>query len=173
MAQRHIPGLTVAVVQDGKVVKSQGYGQASVELSAPATAATVYQLGSLTKQFTATAILRLVQDGKLGVDDKIAQVSERPAPCVERNHGPAAPQPDVRHPQLPRTDWTWGRCLKDYTGRRDHQAGVGQAAAVSRRARSIDYSNTNYHLLGMIVEKVSGKPYGDFLQERIFSARSA
>lgn len=59
MARRHIPGVSVAVVKDGKVVLAKGYGLASVELGVPATADTVYQLASVTKTFTATAIMML------------------------------------------------------------------------------------------------------------------
>ncbi len=72
MANRHIPGLSVAVVRDGKVVKSQGYGLANVELSVPATAETIYPVGSISKQFTAVGVMLLVQDGKVGLDDPIS-----------------------------------------------------------------------------------------------------
>ena len=63
---RNLPGLSLAVVKDGQIVKSQGYGLASLELEAPATAQTVYEIGSISKQFAADAILLLVEDGKLG-----------------------------------------------------------------------------------------------------------
>src|SRR5690349_5201628 len=73
MARRHVPGASVAVVKDGKLVLSRGYGLANVELGVPATEDTVYQLASVTKTFTATAIMMLVQDGKLSLDDKITE----------------------------------------------------------------------------------------------------
>src|SRR5215212_4025557 len=73
MQKRHIPGLSLAVIKDGKVVKMRGYGLASVELGAPATEDSVYQIASMTKSFTATAIMMLAEEGKLGLDDKIAQ----------------------------------------------------------------------------------------------------
>jgi CubicO group peptidase (beta-lactamase class C family) len=65
MRQLHIPGLSLAIVRDGRVTKAQGYGFANLELSAHATKETVYEIGSNTKQFTAAAIMMLVQDGKL------------------------------------------------------------------------------------------------------------
>lgn len=71
MARRHIPGLALAVVREGKVTLARGYGLASVELSVPATPATVFELASVSKQFTATAIMLLVADGKLALDDPI------------------------------------------------------------------------------------------------------
>jgi D-alanyl-D-alanine carboxypeptidase len=73
MEKRHIPGLSVAVVSDGKVLFASGYGLANVELSVPATPASVYKIGSITKPFTATAIMMLAEEGKIGLDDVILQ----------------------------------------------------------------------------------------------------
>src|SRR5947208_5981510 len=64
MAKRHVPGLSVAVIRDGKVALSKGFGLANVELSVPATESTVYELASVTKQFTATGIMMLAEEGK-------------------------------------------------------------------------------------------------------------
>src|SRR2546426_8469609 len=71
MDSQHIPGLSLAVVRDGKLVLAKGYGKASVELDAPATSATLYALASLSKPFTATAIMLLVEDGKIRLDDSL------------------------------------------------------------------------------------------------------
>src|SRR5690349_6971983 len=79
MQKEHIPGLSLAVVRDGRVVKARGYGYANLELSVPATPNTVYQIGSLTKQFTAAAILLLVQEQKVGLDDKISKYLDAPS----------------------------------------------------------------------------------------------
>src|SRR4051812_23198813 len=73
MARHHVPGVSVAVVKDGKVLLAKGYGVANVELGVPATEETVYQLASVTKTFTATAIMILVHDNKLSLDDKITE----------------------------------------------------------------------------------------------------
>src|SRR5438876_11739210 len=62
MTKRHIPGVSVAIVREGKPVTLKGYGMANVELGVPATENTVYELASVTKQFTATAIMMLVED---------------------------------------------------------------------------------------------------------------
>ena len=69
--KRHIPGLSLAIVRDGKIVKAAGYGFANVELGARATPQTVYCLASMSKQFAAAAILLLVQDGKVSLDAPI------------------------------------------------------------------------------------------------------
>ena len=98
MALRHIPGLSVAVVQDGRVVKEQGYGLANVESSAPATSNTVYLLASVSKQFTAAGIMLLVAGRQGGAGRRGRQVPRRPAPDLARRHRPAAPQPDLGHP---------------------------------------------------------------------------
>lgn len=73
MQKRSIPGLALAVVRDGSVVKMQGYGFANLEHDVPVTPDTIFELASVTKQFTATAIMRLVEEGKVGLDDPIAR----------------------------------------------------------------------------------------------------
>jgi len=73
MDSKKIPGVSILVRRDGKVIKSQGYGYANVEHEVPATADTIYQSGSMGKQFTAAGILLLEQDGKLALDDKLAK----------------------------------------------------------------------------------------------------
>ena len=69
----HIPGVSIGVVRDGKVLLAKGYGFANIELGASATADTVYEILSLTKQFTAAAIIVLVEEGKIGLDDTVAK----------------------------------------------------------------------------------------------------
>src|SRR2546425_787502 len=66
MKTDHIPGMSIGVLRDGKVLLAKGYGLANVELGTPATADTVFEILSVTKQFTAEAILILVEEGKLG-----------------------------------------------------------------------------------------------------------
>jgi CubicO group peptidase (beta-lactamase class C family) len=73
MERQRIPGLSLAVVKDGKIVLAKGYGLANVELNVHATSETVYEIGSVTKQFTATAVMMLVEEGKIGLDEKITK----------------------------------------------------------------------------------------------------
>ena len=167
MAKRQIPGVSIAVIRDGKLVKAEGYGLANVELKAPATPETVYQLASVSKQFTAAAILLLAQDGKLAIEDKI------------HKHLPDLPQAwnevTVRH----LLDHTSG--IKSYTSlpdffktaRKDytHQEIIKLVADSPMEFKPGEkwaYNNTGYFLLGIIVENVSGKGFGDFLEERVF-----
>ena len=80
MRQWNIPGLSLVVVRDGKIIKAQGYGLANVELNVPATAETVYEIGSVTKQFTSTATMLLVEEKKIELDVPIGNyLSDVPA----------------------------------------------------------------------------------------------
>jgi len=73
MQRLHIPGASLAIVRDGHIIKAQGYGFANLELKAPATKKTVYEIGSNTKQFTAAAIMMLVEEGKVALEDSITK----------------------------------------------------------------------------------------------------
>ena len=81
MLRQHIPGLSLAVLKDGKIVKAAGYGFANLKLEIPATPETVYKIGSVGKQFIATGIMLLVQEGKLDVDDPIGKFLEDTPPA--------------------------------------------------------------------------------------------
>ncbi|HWU56243.1 MAG TPA: serine hydrolase domain-containing protein, partial [Rhizomicrobium sp.] len=73
MAKRHIPGLSVAVLKDGKTIAMKNYGVSNLETQTPTTSQTVYKIASLSKAFIADAILSLAQDGKLALDDRAAK----------------------------------------------------------------------------------------------------
>src|SRR5215471_21101477 len=73
MRKQRIPGLSLAVVKEGKIIKAEGYGLANVEHNVPARPDTVFKIGSVSKQFIATGIMLLVQDGKLSLDDKVSK----------------------------------------------------------------------------------------------------
>jgi CubicO group peptidase (beta-lactamase class C family) len=78
---QNVPGLSLAVVKDGEVVKARGYGVANLELSVAATPDSVYEIASLTKQFTATAVVMLANEKKLALDDRVCRfVTEIPEP---------------------------------------------------------------------------------------------
>ena len=80
MEQRRIPGLALAIVKEGRAAKHEAYGLANLELKAPAHKDTVFEIGSVTKQFTAALILMLVEDGKLGLDDKVTKFFDNAPP---------------------------------------------------------------------------------------------
>src|SRR6202162_6529623 len=73
MAKQHVPGLALLVSRGGQVIRAQGYGMANVELSVPVKPETLFQSGSVGKQFTATAVMMLVEAGKIGLDDPLSK----------------------------------------------------------------------------------------------------
>ncbi|HZB45809.1 MAG TPA: serine hydrolase domain-containing protein [Pyrinomonadaceae bacterium] len=165
MRRRHVPGLALAVVRDGKLVKARGYGLASVELNVPVRVETVFEIGSVTKQITAAAVMLLAEEGKLGLDDPLGK------------HLPGTPDAwgaiTVRH-LLTHTSG-----LKNYTGlrgfelterlkREDFIRLVAAHPLAFAPGDAHAYGNTNYSLLGYVVEAVSGRPYWQFVTERIF-----
>jgi CubicO group peptidase (beta-lactamase class C family) len=166
MHKEHIPGLSLAVVQDGKVVKTKGYGYANLELSVPATPDTVYQIGSLTKQFTAAAIMLLVQENKIGLEDKINRFLDG-APdtwsdiTIRQLLTHTAGLPGEGILTTPQTFYA------DYTGE-EMLRSARTLPLLSRPGAQFSYGNLDYNLLAMIIEKVSGKTYADFVQERLF-----
>lgn len=165
MAERHIPGAAVAIMKNGKVIKIKGYGRASLEHNVPVITDTVFEIGSVSKQMTAAAIMLLVEEGKVSLDEKISAY-------------------------LPSTPDTW----RDVTVRHllTHSAGIKSYSSLDgfellKRLnvtefikllaphpleyipgeRSI-YSNTGFTMLAYIIEARSGKPYIEFMRERIF-----
>src|SRR5215831_9318636 len=76
MEQRHIPGLELAVIKSGKTIKVAGYGLANVELNVPVRPESIFKIGSVSKQFIASGIMLLVEEGKVGLDDKIGKYLE-------------------------------------------------------------------------------------------------
>lgn len=165
MADQHIPGLSLAVVRDGSPVKIAAYGLANVEWNVPATPETVYQLQSITKTFTATAIMMLVEEGKIRLDAKVGDYLEG-APKSWK-------EITIRH-LLTHTSG-----IKDFINEptASLRLDVTEEAVLKATAprplnfapgEKYAYSNTNYHLLAMIVRKQTGQFYGDFLRDRIF-----
>jgi D-alanyl-D-alanine carboxypeptidase len=172
MRTQQIPGLSLAVVHQGKVVKNKGYGLANTELNVGATQDTVYQLQSITKSFVACGIMLLAEDGKLGLDDKITtSLSGLPQ---------AWSGVTVRH-MLAHTsgipnfvsDQGSGMAIIAFAQKASSSEEIiGWAAGHPMKfapGEGRRYSSTGYHVLGMLIEKVSGKPWGQFLHERIFA----
>jgi D-alanyl-D-alanine carboxypeptidase len=168
MRQLHIPGLSLAVVRDGRIAKARAYGLANVEVNAPVTEETVFEIGSVTKQFTAAAVMMLVEEGKLGLDEPIRKY--------------LVGVPDAWSAVTLRHLLTHSSGIQNYLG-------VPGLPDIAHAASSHDemnrifferlqlefqpgetwsYSNSGYLLLGSIIEKASGKSYWEFLEERIF-----
>jgi CubicO group peptidase (beta-lactamase class C family) len=163
MARMRIPGVSVAVVRAGKVIKAQGYGIADLEHAIPVTPQTVFKIGSVSKQFLATGIMLLAQDGRLAVDDPVAKY-------------------------FPGTPESWrGITFRHFL---THTSGVlregpafdpgkvqsDSVVIASAFARPLEfptgskyqYCNVCYFTLADVIARVSGKPWEVFLAERVF-----
>lgn len=168
VASGRVAGVAVAVMRHGKLVFANGYGRANLELGTPVNTKTVFRIGSLTKQFTAAAVLILAEQRKLKIDDKLS----------------------LYLPDFPRADDVTLRDLLNHTsGIHNFTEGpvidkisttgatvkelvadiVGQSPLYDfEPGRGWWYSNSNYALLGAVIEKVSGKTWAAFMKTEIF-----
>jgi len=170
MAAKHIPGLSVTVVRDGQVVKTAAYGVSNVEAKTPATLNTLYGLGSCTKPFTAVAVLQLMEAGKVELDAPVSRYLDSL---------PAAWNLITVRQLLTHTSGLPNyRLYLDYAKLSDPKySRAGSVAAVIAGkplhfapGTKYEYSNTNYHLLGQLIEKVSGQTYAAYLASHQFQA---
>src|SRR5205823_5770607 len=161
------PSASVAVVRDGKLLYARAYGLASLEPKTPATPQMRYSIGSISKQFTASAILMLAEEGKLSLDDKVV----RWLPELTR-----ANEVTIRQ-VLSMTSGYQDFWPQDYVMPGMLESTTAQGIVQGWAEKPLDfepgtrwqYSNTNYVIAGMIVERVSGMPLLDFLQKRVFT----
>jgi CubicO group peptidase (beta-lactamase class C family) len=165
LKEHKIPGLALLVMKNGEVVKQQGYGYADLEFNVPVTADTLFQSGSLGKQFTAAGILLLVEDGKLRLDDRLSM------------YFPDAPAAWHRITVRQLLSHTSG--IKDYESadvfdyRKDITdeellKAVQELPLEFEPGSQWNYSNSGYVILGLLTSKLAGKHWSDFQAERIF-----
>ena len=163
MEKQHIPGLSLLVSREGKPIRAQGYGLANVELQVLVKPETVFQSGSVGKQFTATAIMMLVEDGKIGLEDPLTKFfPNAPAAWKQVTVG------ELLSHTAGFTDYPKSfNFRKDYTEDEVLKIVEGIPLAYPPGTKW-SYANLGYATLGILIHKVTGKFYGDFLQERIF-----
>lgn len=166
MTKRKIPGLSLAVIKDGKLVKAQGYGFANLELQVPATKDTLYEIGSISKQVASEAVMLLVEDGKINLDDSINKYLPANAPPIWQR----ITVRDLLNHTSGLKDWTE---IKEFSYRREYTAEefielVRPFPLLFEPREDWRYSNTNLPLIGIIIENASGKPFEEFVVERIF-----
>jgi CubicO group peptidase (beta-lactamase class C family) len=164
MRTQHIPGLSLLVNTNGQIALASGYGLANVEHQVPVKPETVFQSGSVGKQFTATAVMMLVEDGKIGLEDKISKYFTN-APESWANIR-------VRH-LLTHTSGL-GDYPSGFDFRRDYTEDellkcVMTNSLAFRPGEKWSYSNVGYVTLGILIGKVTGRFYGEFLRQRIFT----
>jgi CubicO group peptidase (beta-lactamase class C family) len=166
MIWEQIPGLSIAVVRDGKVIKIEGYGFANLETNTVATPETVYRIGSVSKQFLAAGMMLLVQEGKVGLDDPVSKYLDAPATWKEIT---------VRR-------------LLTHTSGIERESPIFDPMKVQSDLEAIkatfplplrfipgskwEYSNLNYYCVAEIIRKVTGESWSEFIADRIFRPAS-
>ena len=164
-----VAALSIAVVRGSDTLVMKGYGLADVENEVPATAQTVHRIGSVTKQFTAVAIMRLVEQRKLTLDDDVTKYVPN-APTRGR-------RVQIRHllnhtsgiPSYTDVGPIFGRKIRMDLPHDSLLAIVRDDSLQFEPGAHFYYNNTAYYLLGMVIEKVTGKSYGDHLKEALFA----
>src|SRR6185437_3225580 len=169
--EQHIPGLSIAIIRDNRVMKIASYGWSDLERCVPVTPESVFGLGSVSKQFTAVGILTLTRDGKLSLDDPIVKFLPEGAGTWQGIR--------IRH-LLTHTSG-----IKDYCGddrtfesmKLDRTSNIATSNLVAKIAEAPlnfkagdhwAYSNTGYVLLSIIAERVSGLPFPEFMRRTVF-----
>src|SRR5262245_5566719 len=167
LAKTGVPSASVAIVKDGGIAYVKAYGDARLDPKTPATPEMRYSIGSISKQFTSTAILLLQEQGKLSLDDKVVkfipnltranEVTIRQLLSHTSGYQDYWPQDYVMPMMLEPVNGQW---ILDLWARKplDFEPGT-----------KWQYSNTNYVIAGMIVEKAGGKPLLDLLREKVFT----
>jgi CubicO group peptidase (beta-lactamase class C family) len=157
------PGVAIAIVRGDRIVFARGFGVANVETNAAVTGDTLFQIGSITKTFTATAVLTLAKEGNLKLDKPIGEFAKG------------------LHPKLAQV--TLQQLLSHTAGLKDEpdEFGLQDESALGQYVRSwkedyclfepetvFSYSNSGFALAGFVAQEVSAKPYADFMTEKLF-----
>ena len=163
MKSQNIPGLSIAVVRDGQVIKAAGYGVSNLKTKAPVTPETVFKIASVSKQFVATGIMLLAQDGKLAVGDPVSKYIQGVPP----SWNPITIRQLMSHT---------GGLVREPPGfdplKTTSEAELIKTAYAtplrSTPGTKWEYSNLGYNILVEIITRVSGRPWSEFIAERVF-----
>jgi CubicO group peptidase (beta-lactamase class C family) len=163
MAKQHIPGVALLVAQEGKTIKAQGYGFSNVELNVPVKPETIFQSGSVGKQFTATAAMMLVEQGKISLDDLIIKYLKEGPPSWN----------EVTVRELLSHTGGFTDYPKDFDFHKDYTEDqllkvVEGIPLAFPPGTKWSYSNLGYLTLGVLIHRVTGEFYGEYLQQHIF-----
>ena len=161
--RQRIAGLSIVVIENGQIVKARGYGLANLETGDPATVETVYKIGSVSKSFLAAAVMLLAEDGKLKLEDSVDRYLES-VPESWRSI-------TIRH-LLTHTSGL----VEDPPGFDPFKAlpdadvirSIYPVPLLFTPGEKWRYSNAGYFVLGQVITRVSGKPWAEFLSERVF-----
>jgi CubicO group peptidase (beta-lactamase class C family) len=163
MRESPIPGLSLAIVKDGKIIKASGYGAANLETGTPAGPETEYRIASISKQFIAAAVLLLVQEGRIGLDEKAAKYLD----------GAPVSWSQISIRQLLTHTSGIARDPADYRPYREQPITEVIQSAYElplsfQPGEKWLYSNVGYYILAEVISKASGMPWDAFISEHIF-----
>ena len=163
MQKQQIPGLSIVVLKDGSIMYNKGYGFANLEHQVAVKPETIFQSGSIGKQFTAFAIMLLAEEGKLSLDDRLSKFFP----------GAPASWDSISVKNLLTHTAGFGDYPDNFNYRADYTEDslfqiIKNIPLKFRAGERSEYSNLGYVTLGLIIGKVAGKFYGDFLRERVF-----
>lgn len=166
--QSYAPGCAVLIAKNGEIVLEKGYGTANIELNVPMQAGMVFRIGSITKQFTAVAILQLVEQGKIALTDSVQQFIrdfhfKGKTITIEHllTHTSGIKgyeEIDAKLPNPMRIDFSPKMVIDS----------IDRLSLEFEPGTRYNYSNSNYFILGYIIEQVSGRSYPDYLRENLF-----
>ncbi len=164
MTHQHLPGLSVAIAIDGRIVYARGYGYRNVPRRLPANGHTVYNIASTTKQFVAAAIMRLQQQGFLNVNDRLSKYysgyryADRVTLRQLLTHTSGIP------------DYLDRSTVPPNAGATQQVAAVAKLPPEFLPGTRYEYSNTNYVILGLIVEKLTHRPLQEVFKQMVLWA---
>ncbi|MEJ8843857.1 serine hydrolase domain-containing protein [Lacibacter sp. H375] len=170
MKSMSIPGLSISVLKKGKVIYKKAFGYSNIELKSPSTIQSNYLIGSVTKTFTAVAAMLLWEQEKFKLDDDIGTY----LPDLPSHWKPVTIRQLLNHTsgittnlEKPDSFCKFNYTIENYT----HRNVIEETACLPLRfapGSKFEYSGRNYFLIGMLIEKLAGKPYEEFLRENIF-----
>jgi serine-type D-Ala-D-Ala carboxypeptidase len=172
MKELNIPGMAVAIVQDGKVIHLGTYGMANIEWDQPVTKTTAFQIASVTKLFTSTLVMKFIQDGKISLDDPVTKYLED-APAVWK-------EVRIKHLLSHQSGIPWPASIGGFMGTRpstsDKPASKEQvykdmrdSTMVFKPGEKESYINGDAFVLQMVLEKIGGKNISEIFEEEIFT----
>jgi len=166
VADHHVPGLSVAVIDRGHVILSQGYGLADVENSVPATANTVYRIASISKSITATAAMKLVEAGKLDLDVPV----QKYCPDFPKKPWPITARELLSHQSGIRDYRNEEESIntRHYTSIKEALTQFASDPLEFEPGTKMQYTSYGYIVLGCVIEGASGTSYDRYMQQAIF-----
>lgn len=170
LAKKHsLPGLAVSVIREGEILLQEGFGSREKGTRADVTSRTMFHLASIAKTVTATSVLKLMESAKIRLSDRIADHLPEFAPDDDR-----AGAISIRHllahtSGLPDVeDFEWTRPRYDKAALRDHISSLTKLKLHFAPGSAHSYSDIGYEVLGRLVEKISNRPFEDYVRTNIF-----